>query len=438
MDNPRLAETNRDLVNKGIEKLRRRNFRGLDFSPTLEEQLERDTGRERSHRLWLEGLVAILVFNGCLLADYLLVKDVMLGSVVRRTEIVTPVALVVNYMMRLNLPRWGREGSVAAGMTLICFINLYLEGSSTAATAVFGLMSVLITVLFVNVVMRLRFFYSATTTALMSVGGFWFCYHASGLMASEKAVGASMMALGIATTLTAGYSLERDERLSYLLFLRSELQSAELFRLSNLDKLTGLPNRRAFEERFESLWKEGMRAMTPLSAIVIDIDHFKVVNDLYGHLYGDDVLRRVSSLLPQALRVQEDIVARFGGEEFVILLPDTRWESALLVAERVRTLVELAGTPASEHLTEKVTMVATVSCGVSTYVPDERLSRERLLKTADRALYKAKANGRNRVEFRSCEPTSGVHSNSGRVSAMRLLAKLGGNRESGVRPAEVG
>jgi len=439
MDNPKLAGTNRDFVSEGIERLRRRDFRSLNFSSALEEQFEGETARERSHRLWLEGLVAILIFNGCLLADYILVKDVMLGSVVRRTVIVTPLALVVNYMMRLNLARWAREGSVAVGMTLICFTNLYLEGSATAATAVFGLMSVLITVLFVNVVMRLRFLYATTATVLMSVGGLWFDYHARGLMQSEKAVGASMMALGVAITLTAGYSLERQERLGYLMFLRSELQGAELFRLSNLDKLTGLPNRRAFEERFEVLWREGMRAMTPLSAIVIDIDHFKAVNDLYGHLYGDDVLRRVASLLPQALRVQEDIVARFGGEEFVILLPDTRWESALLVAERVRTMVELAGTPVSEHLTEKLTMLATVSCGVSTYVPDERLSRERLLKTADRALYKAKENGRNRVEFRSCEPTSGVQANSGgRISAMRLLAKLGGNRESGARPAEVG
>jgi diguanylate cyclase (GGDEF)-like protein len=134
------------------------------------------------------------------------------------------------------------------------------------------------------------------------------------------------------------------------------------------------------------------------------------------------------------LRAQEDMVARFGGEEFVILLPNSQWESAVMVADRARKMIEMAGMPASEHLTVKPTMVATVSCGVSTYVPDGRVSRERLLKTADRALYKAKEGGRNRVEFRRCEPVSGMHGgDSGRISAMRLLGRRRANRGSGVQ-----
>jgi diguanylate cyclase (GGDEF)-like protein len=229
------------------------------------------------------------------------------------------------------------------------------------------------------------------------------------------------MALGLAVTLTAGYSLERQERLAYLLFLRSELQGEELHRLSHLDKLTGLPNRRAFEERFEKLWGNGARTLTALSVIVIDIDHFKAVNDLHGHLYGDDVLRRVAGLLPQALRVKEDLAARFGGEEFVILLPDTTSENALLVAERARKLVEMAGNPVTENLQGKPQLLATVSCGVSTYTPDGKLSRERLLKVADRALYNAKKSGRNRVAFLLCEPTSGSRASVRSDSAMRWV-----------------
>jgi diguanylate cyclase (GGDEF)-like protein len=289
-------------------------------------------------------------------------------------------------------------------------------------------------------VMRIRLPYMAASTLVMFAGGFWFAYHAQGLMAPEKVIGTSMLTLGIAVTLTAGYSLEREERLSYLLFMRSELQSQELHRLSNLDKLTDLPNRRAFEDQFERLWAEGVRTMTPLSAIVIDIDHFKSVNDLHGHLFGDDVLRRVAALLPKALRVQDDFAARFGGEECVILLPNANTESAMLVAERVRTLVEMAGTPASEHLSGKPRMLATVSCGVSTCVPGKVLGRERLLKMADRALYEAKKNGRNRVEFAVCEPVSGVHASSVKEpSRIRLLKKLGVDRKSGERKvAEVG
>ena len=434
MKNPILVASNRELVVDEITKLRRSNFRSLNFPRPLEEQLERDTAKERSHRLWLEGLVAILVLNGCLFVDYLAVKDVVLKSTVERTAIVTPVALLIICLMRLKLARWAREGSVAVAMTLSCFINLYVERGVTAATAMFGLISVLIAVLFVNVVMRLRLPYAVGSTMLMLMGGLWFIYHANGVTGSEKTIGASMMTLGILVTLTAGYSLERQERLSYVLFLSSEMQRTELHRLSNVDKLTELPNRRAFDERFERLWADGMQAGTPLSAVVIDIDQFKRVNDVFGHLYGDEVLRRVGGLLPTALRVKDDLVARFGGEEFVILLPNTKSEMAMIVAERVCRLVEMVGTPVSGQGSEKPAMLITVSCGVSTYVPDGRLSRERLLKMADRALYQAKANGRNRVEFRSCEPASGSNSSRRNATAL-LLTQLEIDHKSGSHTA---
>jgi len=432
MEAPASVTTDRHLVDREIARLRRRHFGTLGFPRPLEQQFETDTARERSRRLWIEGLLAIAFFNLCLLVDYLLVKDRMLGEMVKQAEIVTPLALLVNYMMRLDLKAWAREGSIAAGMVIICLINLRVEGDATAATTAFGLISVLITALFVNVVMRLRFLYAASSTALMLAAGLWYAFHATGMMLSEKIVGVSMMTLGMAITLMAGHSLEREERLSYLLFLNSELQGAELHRLSNIDKLTELPNRRAFEEHFEQLWTEGMLAGTPLSAIVIDIDHFKIVNDVYGHLYGDEVLRRVSSLLTQALRTQQDFAARFGGEEFVMLLPDTGLDKALVAAERVRRLVEMVGTPVPEQVAAGQTLWTTVSCGVSSCMPCARMGRERLLKMADRALYRAKGNGRNRVEYRPCETASSAHSNfAKRSSARRMLAKLDVTRDSG-------
>ena len=398
-----------DTVDREIDRLSRRAFGDLAFVRPLEDRFEQATRLERSHRLWLEGLVAIVVLNCCLLADYLAVRDVMLAAIIRQTALVTPLALAVNWLMRRNPPYRLREGSVAVGLTLICFINLYAEGSRTAATAGFGLMSVLITVAFVNVVMRLRIPYAAASTAIMLAGGIWFALNAHSFSSSEKVIGASMLTLGVMITLTAGHSLERQERLGYLLLLRSELQGVELNRISNLDPLTALPNRRAFEERFDALWNEAAGARTPLSAIVIDLDHFKLLNDVYGHLYGDEVLRRIAGLLPQALRTQEDLVARFGGEEFVILLPDLGAEHALLVAERVRSLVEMVGTPIPEQAAGPHSTWTTVSCGVSSCLPDSSDSREKLLWSADRALYLAKANGRNRVEFQDCDLASKPH-----------------------------
>jgi diguanylate cyclase (GGDEF)-like protein len=421
VENHERGSTNRGLVERHIERLRGSSFQWLDFDSVLEDKFERDTGRERSHRLWLEGLLAILFLNGCLVVDYVLVKDAMLATALKRTMVVTPLALVVNCMMRMNLRRWIREGSVALAMTLICGINLYVEGGSTAATAMMGLMSVVITTLFANVVMRLRFAYTTASTVLMLLAGIWFAFHASGLAWSEKIIGMSMMALGTTMTLGAAYSLERQERVGYLLYINGQLQSAELHRLSNLDQLTDLPNRRAFEERFETLWAEGMQTETSLSAIVIDIDHFKVVNDVYGHLYGDEVLRHVASLLPQLLGGQSNLAARFGGEEFVILLPDTQMERAVAVAEQVRRLVEMTTPPVPEMLSGEKMLRVTVSCGVSTCVPDVPIGRAKLLQTADRALYEAKRNGRNRVETRSCD---GVVSQTGTVRAMQLLEKM--------------
>lgn len=414
------------FIQNEIRKLRSRRLRRLGFAPALEERFEQDTCKERSYRLWLEGLIAIIVLNLCLLADYLLVKDRMLISIVKQTEIVTPIALFVNYMMRRNLRAWAREGAVAAGMTIICFINLYVEGGQTAATATFGLMSVLITLLFVNVVMRLRFPYALATTIFMTAGGLVYACYSRGLKVPEQIIGASMMCLGSAITLTATYSLERQERLNYLLFMSSEMQTAELHRLSNIDRLTELPNRRAFDERFEVLWMQGVRENTQLSIILVDVDHFKVVNDVFGHLYGDEVLRNVASLLPQVLRAQIDLAARYGGEEFVVLLPDTNQNMAIGVAERIRQLVERAGTPVSVHDGEQILKV-TVSCGISTCVPDSSSLPEKLLKHADRALYKAKESGRNRVEFRTCDlqlENADETTPSKKTSTMRRLSRL--------------
>jgi len=409
------AKPDCDVINRSIEKLRNKRFQSLRFSQPLEAQFEQDTAKERCYRLWLEGLLAIIFLNGCLLFDYVMVKDVRWESIVLRTMLVTPLALLVNLLMRLNPRRALREGSVAAGTTLICFINLYVEGNTTASTTTYGLICVLITVLFVDVVMRIRLRYAAISTGVMTVGGLCFLADATGLENPEKIVAASLLAIGVAITMTASYSLEREERLGYLMHLRSEVQgrtlealNSELQQLSNVDKLTGLPNRRAFEERFENLWAEGERLRTCLSAIIFDVDHFKRLNDRHGHLYGDEVLQHIAGLLVQGLQGHGDFTARFGGEEFVVLLPDTELEKALLLAERVRSLVEVSGKSVTGEPFGNTVLWATVSCGVAMCVPGVGMYRDDLLEAADRALYDAKARGRNRVSFQMRVPESVV------------------------------
>ncbi len=401
-----------ELLGSELERLRRTHFVRLIFPTELEDRFERDTAKGRSDRLWLEGLLAILALNICLLMDLIFVRDVQLQSVVVRTLLVTPLALFVNSLMRRDLEQWVREGSVAIGATLICLINMHAEGNATAAASTYALMCVLIMVLFTGVVMRIRLPYAVAAILAMTLAGLTFLIRAGGLQFSEKIVGASLLLIGTVITLTATYSLEREERLAYLFSLRSAAQTeelaainAELLQLSTLDKLTGLLNRRAFDERFEALWLEGERLQQPLSVIMIDVDHFKVLNDVFGHVYGDTVLQRVAALLPQALRGHQDLTARYGGEEFTVLLPNTESETALLVAERIRHLVDVAGTPVSEHLESESVIWVTVSCGVATSVPSRTSAREELLKAADRALYDAKAAGRNRISQQLMQTT---------------------------------
>lgn len=359
--------------------------------------------------MWLEGLVAIVAFNICLIVDYAIVRDVAWITVVKDTANVTPLALATNLLVRQNPRRWLREGCVALSMITICWFSLRIEGNHTAVSVLFGTMSVLITALFVGVVMRLRSTYAACCLSLMLFAGLRSLNSAAGFSLEERAVGSSMLIVGICLIAVASYSLEREERRSYLLGLQRALESEDLAsanqvlrRLSGMDMLTGLPNRRSMEERFELMWEACSESQSPLSLVLIDVDNFKVINDVYGHLYGDEVLRRIGILLPQVLRSADDMAARFGGEEFVLMLSQTSAQNAMIVAERARQLLEKVGTPVKTVSDDETLMWVTVSCGVSSCVPAPALTWTSLVAAADEALYAAKRGGRNRLEFRSC------------------------------------
>lgn len=158
------------------------------------------------------------------------------------------------------------------------------------------------------------------------------------------------------------------------------------------DGLTGLSNRRAFNDKLENEWKRCGRAGTSLSVLMMDVDHFKLYNDHYGHGAGDECLMAVAQTLDSVVRRAGDMVARYGGEEFVVILPDTGQEHAMGVAEALCTAVAGMRRP---HATSKVSDVVTISVGVGTLVPDQSGHQSQLLSLADSMLYQAKASGRN-------------------------------------------
>ena len=168
-----------------------------------------------------------------------------------------------------------------------------------------------------------------------------------------------------------------------------ERQRSDMEALATRDPLTGLLNRREWVRLTEQALLRAQRQGSPLSLLMVDLDHFKNVNDVHGHSAGDEVLRMVASTMADTVR-QTDCLARFGGEEFVLLLPDTPAASALMLAERVRLrLAEAPPAVPDVHVT--------ASIGVATWAPGQEPSLQRLLQQADEAMYEAKRQGRNRT-----------------------------------------
>jgi diguanylate cyclase (GGDEF)-like protein len=174
------------------------------------------------------------------------------------------------------------------------------------------------------------------------------------------------------------------------------LANRELARLSALDPLTGIPNRRQLDELLDAEWKRAVRSENPLSLLILDVDCFKSYNDTYGHQRGDSCLREVATTLCDAVQRPSDIVARYGGEEFVVILPDTDVGGAAHVAERLRARV--AGR-AMEHRASDVAGHVTISVGVAATIPRRDSLVAALISSADQALYEAKQAGRNRVKI---------------------------------------
>jgi two-component system cell cycle response regulator len=157
------------------------------------------------------------------------------------------------------------------------------------------------------------------------------------------------------------------------------------------DTLTGLYNRRHFEERLGVEAQKSFFSNTPLSLVMVDIDHFKKVNDTFGHTEGDQVLCMISSLLKSSVR-KKDTVSRYGGEEFILILPEAGLDESFVIAERIRRLVEK-----SPFEVGKAQVNLTLSMGISNFPSHRAKSKEELVKMADQALYDAKRGGRNKV-----------------------------------------
>ena len=185
---------------------------------------------------------------------------------------------------------------------------------------------------------------------------------------------------------------EIQERKNIEKTLQEVNQKLEL--LVNVDGLTGISNRRHFDNCLSREWRRLKREQKPLSLIICDVDHFKLYNDSYGHLQGDNCLRQIAQTMAQIINRPADLVARYGGEEFAVILPNTDLSGAHEVAKKLRQSIKDLKL---RHKSSQTGQFVTISIGISSQIPHQDQSLEDLIITADQALYTAKAQGRDRI-----------------------------------------
>lgn len=173
-----------------------------------------------------------------------------------------------------------------------------------------------------------------------------------------------------------------------------EQMNEKLRLMATVDGLTGVMNRRCFDEMLDREWKRSLREKVPVAIVMVDVDYFKKYNDTYGHQAGDECLRQVAEAMEKRVHRPSDYAARYGGEEFVLLLSNTSLDGAIKVAEDIRLLIENLKLP---HAASEVSSYVTISLGVMTLIPDAGMQISEVVRKADQALYYAKRRGRNRV-----------------------------------------
>jgi diguanylate cyclase (GGDEF)-like protein len=384
-----------------VDRVLARGFRTLRFPPALEARFENDTGRARAHYLAVSAAILLSLNVFYIARDRTVIGDVYSLALFVRFGLIVPLGFAGCAVVWFNPRPWLREGLDATLVVFIIGALLYVYTSSRSPLAAHAHYSLVILLIFPNIIQRLRFWY-ALTSSILAIGLCAVAIPRIEAMPEPAAYGAILtLAAATALTLIANWQFEHDERQGYLVNLREVLLAEnltlinrELSAASVHDPLTGLGNRRRLDQFVEALWiaRHGKRGT--VAFLMIDVDYFKTFNDQYGHQAGDACLKIVAEIAKRQLRASKDLAVRYGGEEFLFVLPDTPLDEATQVAERIRSAIEAR---ALERPHADTGDVVTVSIGVSVVSPDETDDCSSAIAAADAAMYTAKQMGRNRV-----------------------------------------
>jgi diguanylate cyclase (GGDEF)-like protein len=388
-----------DLSADHVARAQRKRRWTLTFPPEVEARFEADTATRRLQVLRIVMIRTVVIYNLFLVGDYLLARDSLGLSLVLHFGLVTPWILIVLASIRRSTPPVIRN-------LLVASVPLAMIGGIIAVFSVSRHIDVthyqyfiVITVMFGNVVLRPGFAYAVAASVAAVFAHAAACFLHPMMPTSVAVIAVFSLIVSAGVTLLAGYSIERDMRRAYLMRLKDQLAQRDLQRtaetleqISNIDPLTGLANRRGVDAQVAALFRSG-EGGRPFCVLMVDVDHFKGFNDRYGHRHGDTCLTHVAAAVSGAVGGPRDIVGRFGGEEFIAILPDASLGEATRIAERMRLTLERLAIP---HAGSPFG-VATISIGVGAGTVGDIVHLGHAIDTADAALYAAKAAGRNRV-----------------------------------------
>jgi diguanylate cyclase (GGDEF)-like protein len=370
----------------------RRGFRGLRFTGLLEKEFREFYIAQNLPRARLSGLIALILVLAVTCIDLLL--DVGSDGTLNTLRLGVLCPLLVALGVAISLPSIQRYYTeiMAVGVTLIGVVVTYLAQLGSLAGSSYVLAGLVVVVLYACLFLGLLFNVAMTIAGILIaahfLGGLLVGLPSDELYYSTAILGGAAVIGGVST-----YNLEHALRTNFL-------ETRLLNELAERDGMTGLYNRRIFDDYVQRLWRQSRREGAAVAIIFIDIDFFKVFNDIYGHQAGDDCLKKVAKCIARGAKRPFDFAARYGGEEFVLVLYGPPDEYARSLPEQIRRdVLDLAITHGGSSIGKHVT----VSVGLALATAGSSRSLAGAIQAADEALYQAKREGRNRVVFKDTD-----------------------------------
>ena len=359
----------------------------------LEVRFQEETAQDQIRALYRAALAAALIYNVQLIAEWSLARDAFALTATLHFGLITPALLLIAAFAHAGATPLRRDLMGVAIPMLVALQVAATYFASASPTAPYYLSQFAVIAILCNASLPVSPRACLWTTALCLALLATMARLPHGDAGGVNVGGLIPISLCVLMTLHAAFQRNRQARRAYLVDLSQRLRMAEVGQEARHDPLTGLANRRRLEETASELWANDSAHVSPISVVLYDVDRFKAFNDLYGHQAGDDCLRRVAACALTEIGAIDDVAGRYGGEEFILLLPRTPLDEARRVAERLRAAVVALHIP---HAGGEDLGVVTASFGVASADSGQRSFAD-LTAEADAALYRAKRAGRNRV-----------------------------------------